>query len=62
MGDHETALEYLIKAMRIQEQKLPPDRPKLAASYRNVASVYEAMGEHDKAREYQTKAAKILDA
>lgn len=55
LGDHEKALEYQLKALKIVEQVLPPTHPSLASSYNNVGTTYLHLGDHEKALEYQLK-------
>ena len=61
LGDHERALEYMLKALGIWEKKLPPDHPDLARSYSNVAYTYGELGDHEKELEYNLKALGIRE-
>ncbi len=47
--------------MRIRERALGTDHPATAASYNNLAVVYKALGDLDKALEYYKKALEILE-
>ena len=61
LGEHERALEYMLKALGIREKKLPPDHPDLALSYNNVALTYSDLGDHEKELEYDLKALGIRE-
>ena len=61
LGDHQKALEYLLKALSICERVLPEDHPDLASSYNNVGYTYGALGAHQKALEYLLKALSICE-
>lgn len=61
LGDHNRALEYLLKALAIKEKVLPPNHPDLASSYSNVGMTYGDLGDHTKALEYQLKALAIFE-
>ena len=62
LGDHNKALEYLLKALAIYEKVLPRNLPGLARSYNNVGSTYGNLGNHKKELEYLTKAIEIFEA
>lgn len=62
LGDHNKALEYLLKALAIYEKVLPGNLPGLARSYNNVGSTYGNLGNHKKELEYLTKAIEIFEA
>ena len=61
MGDHKKTLEYVLKALGIQERVLPPEHPDLAISYNNVGLTYGALGDHRQALEYLLKALAIRE-
>ena len=61
LGEHQKALEYLLKALAIRERVLPEDHPDLAQSYNNVGSTYGDLGDHEKELEYDLKALAIRE-
>ena len=61
LGDHRMALEYLLKALEIQEKVLLSDHPDLARSYNNVGTTYGDLGDHRMALEYKLKALEIRE-
>ena len=56
LGEHEKALEYGLKALRLREEALPEGHPYIAVSYNNVGNTYGELGEYEKALEYELKA------
>jgi len=61
LGEHEKALEYQLKSLKIEEQVLPPNHPDRATSYNNMGTTYGELGEHEKELEYQLKALEIRE-
>ena len=52
-------MKYYGKALEIKESKLGKDHPDTATTYNNIATVYKAKGDYDKALEYYLKALRI---
>jgi tetratricopeptide (TPR) repeat protein len=51
MGEYQKALPLLQRALEIHEKQLGPEHPNTAASLRNLAVVYDNMGDYPKALE-----------
>lgn len=51
-GEFDKAMELYQKALVIQERLFGTDHPNTASSYNNIAKVYHAQGELDKALEF----------
>ncbi|CAF5152438.1 unnamed protein product, partial [Rotaria magnacalcarata] len=49
MGEYSKALSSHERALEIRKIALPPNHPGLAASYNNIASLYDSMDEYSKA-------------
>ena len=45
--EHEEAIKYYEKALKINQKILPPDHPDLAISYTNIGNVYGEMGDYE---------------
>ena len=58
-GQHEPALEYYAKALRIRQKAFGEDHSSTAATYNNLGAVYNAQGKHELALEYNAKALRI---
>ena len=56
LGDEKTALEYLLKALKIMEEVLGEKHPYTAQSYNNVGYAYIKLGDEKTALEYFSKA------
>ena len=61
LGDEKTALEYLLKALKIREEVLGEKHPDTATSYNNVGCSYSKLGDEKTALEYLLKALKIRE-
>ena len=61
LGEHQKALEYLLKALAIRERVRPEDHPDLALSYSNLSYTYGELGDHEKELEYDLKALEIRE-
>ena len=61
LGDHRKALEFMLKALEIRKNVLPPEHPDLATSYNNVGITYAYMEDFPKAVEYVEKALAIRE-
>ena len=62
IGDHQKALEYGEKALRIRLSIFGEDHPDIIQSYNNLGSEYGNLGDYKKALEYCTHALKIAEA
>ncbi|CAF2092852.1 unnamed protein product [Rotaria magnacalcarata] len=60
-GEYREAAEFLEKSLKVYEQILSPNDPKLATMYNNIGLVYDNMGEYSKALEFYEKANKIWE-
>ncbi len=60
-GNNRKCLEYIEKALSIQEKVLPLDHPDLARLYSNLAETYRALGEYPQSLEYNEKALSIRE-
>jgi tetratricopeptide (TPR) repeat protein len=60
MEEYLKALPFLEKAFEIRQKTLPPNHPSMAASYNNIAGVYDNMGEYSKALSIYERALGIL--
>lgn len=60
-GDYVQALEYLEKALAIQEQILPPVHPDIAVTYENMGYTYGDLGNYENAMEYHVKSLSIRE-
>ena len=60
-GDYVQSLEYLQKALAIQEQVLPLDHSDIAATYENLGYTYGDLGNHERALEYHSKSLAIRE-
>ena len=52
-GDYNEALEYFTKCLSVKLITLGVDHPEVANAYSKIGKVYMAMGEVDRAMEYQ---------
>ena len=59
MGKYEKALEYLNKAVKIRLELLYEQHPDTIKMYNNIASIYKAMKNYDKADKYFKKSSYI---
>ena len=60
-GDLESALGFCIKSMEASEKVRGKNDPETAASYNNIAALYQAMGNYGKALEYNLKALAVME-
>ena len=58
-GDHDRAIEYYQKALKIDLKKLGPEHPNVAIRYNNLGLAYGRKGDFDSAIECYQKALKI---
>ena len=61
LGDHQKALEYLLKALAIRERVLPENHPDLAQSYNNIAWTYYVLRRLEEAAVHMRRAADIIN-
>ena len=61
LGNHQKALEYQLKALKIREAALSPDDFALANSYNNLGHSYGNLGNHHRALEYILRALNICE-
>jgi tetratricopeptide (TPR) repeat protein len=59
-GDHQTALEWDLKALTVLESVLGDAHPSTASAYNNIGSVYFLLGDYPKALDWQLKSFRIL--
>ncbi|MDR1224514.1 MAG: tetratricopeptide repeat protein [Tannerella sp.] len=59
--DDSLTMEYNLKALAIRERVLETDHPDASASYNNIGSTYDSMGNYPKALEYYLKALAIKE-
>jgi preprotein translocase subunit SecA/nephrocystin-3 len=60
-GDYQTALEYHLNALAIQEEILGSEHPVTAISYNNIGYDYYELGNYPKALEYLLKSLYVLE-
>ncbi len=58
-GEHDTAISYYKKALKIDIKELGPEHSNVATSYSNIGMAHSSKHEFDKAIEYFKKALKI---